>query len=153
MAHVVTRKEEELQTLKRFLQNQGVKFNPNLIDYSYNEPCDIAYDKIQYQITAGDQNQLSKRRQDIQKYGHFLIIRPIAESNDPKVIIEKALQKKTLKSDKVVNLLIDCTSSADYPKHLRKIKFKEYISKHKKKCGSWNKIFLVFRDQNIQLVK
>lgn len=154
MAHIVIRKEEELQTLKRFLQNQCVKFNPNLVDYSYSEPCDVAYDKTQYQITAGDQDQLAKRRQDLQKHGQFCIIRSIAESNNPKIIIEKALQKKILKSNKAVNLLIDCISSADYyPGHIREIEFKKYISEHKELCGSWNKIFLVFRNQNIQLVE
>lgn len=151
MAHIITREEEELQTLKRFLQNQGVKFNPNLID-SCDEPCDIAYNGIQYQITTGNQDQVSKKRQDIQKYGHFLIIRPIAESNDPKTIIEKALQKKALKSDKAVCLLIDCTSSADYPKQIRSIKFKNYISECRKQCGSWKSIILVFRDQNLQII-
>lgn len=151
MVHIVTRKEEEIQTLRKFVENLGEKFDSDLVDYSCDEPCDVSYKKVQYQITVGDQDLIAKKGQDMKKYGRYLVIRSIKDSNDPKVIVEKALQKKAKKSSKLITLLIDCTTAADYPKQEREEIFKKYRLTHEDLRGLWESIYLVFRGQNIEL--
>lgn len=50
MSHVVTKQEEELQTLKKFIENSGKEFDLSLVDYSHSEPCDVAYKGVQLRI-------------------------------------------------------------------------------------------------------
>ena len=151
MLHIVTRQDEEVQTLKRFVENLGEKFDPKLIDYSKGEPCDVSYKEIQYQITEGDQDQLAKKRKQIDKEGRYLIVRSISEANNPKEIIERALEKKVYKSNNDIILLIDCISSGNYSLQEREQSFKNYFSENRKLSGSWQNIYIVFSSYNIQL--
>ena len=44
-----TRQEEEVQTLQKFIENRGEKFDPGLVSYSgIQEPCDVSYKGIEF---------------------------------------------------------------------------------------------------------
>ncbi|PIQ69528.1 MAG: hypothetical protein COV90_00780, partial [Candidatus Tagabacteria bacterium CG11_big_fil_rev_8_21_14_0_20_41_11] len=60
-----TREREEIQTLKRFIENLGEEFIPELAiqDRSIiKEPCDVSYKGIEYQITYGNRKLLGDIR-------------------------------------------------------------------------------------------
>lgn len=154
MLHKVTRQEEEIQTLERFVKNIGEKFTVKLVSYSGiknpDDINDVFYDGIPYQITYGDSEYLGESRKTISKKGIFSNIRsrPINYCSE---IIEKSLKKKNYMSGEGIILLIDCDYTGAYSLLERKDLCKKYLLEHKDLKGSWQHIFLVFPDGNIEL--
>jgi len=61
----VTRAQEEIHTLEKFIKNQGMEFVPELAIQNrllLREPCDVSYRGIEYQITYGNRKQLGDLR-------------------------------------------------------------------------------------------
>ena len=72
--------------------------------------------------------------------------------NYPEQLIGTALKKKRGKSDDKTTLLIKCASSGYYPSiNEREKEFKDYFLKNQELGGSWQHIFVVFPNSNIQL--
>lgn len=152
MDKLVTRQEEELQTLKRFVENKNESFSSKLVSYSYPEPCDVAYAEVQYQITYGDQKRVSEIRKTISKGETYFAIRGIDESNKPEVVIKQALTGKVTKSSPSVVLLIDCTYSTTLTPPGVEVSFKQYADENAALKGQWLDIYAVFPKINIRLM-
>ncbi|MDD5152958.1 MAG: hypothetical protein PHS95_03150 [Candidatus Pacebacteria bacterium] len=158
----ITRPQEEIQTLKRFIENQGDKFISELAvqDRSkINEPSDVSYKGIEYQITYGDQKFLEHRRKinSIRKgnsnVGESCVgIRSFAEIDYPKILLETALKNKKDKSDNKTSLLIDCICTPYVSLLEIKTICKKYFNDNEQKIGGlWQHIFIVFSCDNVQL--
>ena len=151
----ITRPQEEIQTLKRFIENQGDEFisESAIQDRSkINEPSDASYCGVEYQITYGDRNKLSQLRKSIATSGSYLGINSISEVTYAQGLLEDALTDKKTKSDNKMTLLIDCTYTS-YGSFLeREGMCKKYFMDNEKTAGgSWQHIFVVFPDGNVQL--
>jgi hypothetical protein len=149
------REDEELATLKRFIENQDKAFfKERAIQdrLKIKEPVDIFYEGELYQVTYGDAAELGRFRKEIDKNGLTTSIRRIEIDDYARVCIESALDKKRNKSDENVVLLVDCTGTSYQSYGFREGKFKEYFNNKKSELGGlWKNIFVVFPDGNIQL--
>ena len=152
---VTTRKEEELQTLQRFIKNQNELFGHEQViqgESRLKEPADVMYKRVQYQITYGDAKKLAELRKSISNEGNYSAIRGIVEQDYAGELIDDALKKKKNKSDKGMTLLIDCTytSFGTLPDR-KKLCEKHFNNNGSKFAGLWQHIFVVFLDGNIHL--
>lgn len=158
MAQKVTRREEEKQTLQRFIENQGKEFHPGSAIYSgIQEPCDVSYKGINYQITYGDQKLIGEIRKTTSKKKDnfssevFCTIRNISDTY-AETLISEALKNKKNKSIDKVTLLIDCPFPGDYTSiENREKRLKKYFTENQNLGGRWQCIFIVFPDGNIKL--
>lgn len=152
MVQKVTRQEEEKQTLQRFIENQGEEFYLDLVNYlGIQEPCDVLYKGIEYQITYGDQKLIGELRKKISKGEIYCGIRNLSESYAETFLYE-TLKKKKDKSNNRIILLIHCKFSGIYaPIAEREIIFKKYFTENQDLGGLWQHIFIVFPDGNIKL--
>lgn len=159
----VTRPEEELQTLRKFIENQGRDFIPEkaIQDRAQlKEPADVLYEGIGYQITYGDAAQLgesrkitSVRRKDNPQLSEtYSNVRHIVEPKYAEMCLKNALENKKNKSDKNMTLLIHCVSTSYETLENRGDLCKKYFSSNESTLGgSWEHIFAIFPDGNIQL--
>ena len=153
----VTRAQEEMQTLKKFIENQGIDFVQELviIDRSkLREPCDMSYKGIEYQITYGNRKQLGDIRKTISDEGKYCGISglpPIADY--VKEVLETALEDKKDKSDEKMTLLIEPAYTSYGLFHEEgDVAFKKYFKDNEQRIGGlWQHIFVVFSGGNIQL--
>ena len=152
MVQKVARQEEEKQTLQRFIENRGEEFYPDLVNYlGIQEPCDVSYKGIEYQITYGDQKLIGELRKKTSEDKIYCGIRNLSESYAETFIYE-ALKKKKDKSSDKVTLLIHCNFAGIYASLAeREIIFKKYFAENQDLGGSWQHIFIVFSDGNIKL--
>ncbi len=158
MLHIVTRKEEEIETLEKFINNQNEKFDYDLVkSFSENNPIDFSYKGINYQITYGDQLQLAERRkitsipEDDSRSKQFIGIRNLS-GDWIHTFLYNALNKKRHLSGNNITLLIDCFGRGDnssLPE--REEKLKKFFSENQYLGGSWQHIYIVFSDGNIKL--
>ena len=163
LEHRVTRPEEELQTLQRFVQNQGRNFFPEKAiqdRMKIKEPADVFYEETEYQITYGDTTQLAslrkvtslRRKDDPNLSERFVAIRGLSSANYAEMCLKNALVNKKIKSDKNMILLIDCTYTSYRSLQYRENLCKQYFNDNKLSLGgSWGHIFAVFPDGNIFL--
>ena len=156
MAKKVTRQEEEIQTLKKFIKNFSEIFDLSLVKYPpQNNPSDLVYKNINYQITYGDQNLIGELRKTTSKGKIFCGIRNVSNDNEKYVIefIGNALKKKLNQSSNDITLLIDCGFPGIYdPNKTEKRKIlQEYIQNNQNLTGKWKNIYTVFLDCNIKL--
>jgi hypothetical protein len=158
MAQKATRREEEKQTLQKFIENQGEEFYPDLVSYlRIQEPCDVLYKEIEYQITYGDQKLIGEMRQKTAKKKDnllgeiFCTIRDISDTY-AETLIHGALENKKNKSSDKMILLIHCSFPGIYaPIEAREEKLKKYFTEHQDLGSKWQHIFIVFPDGNIKL--
>ena len=152
MAQKVTRQEEEKQTLQRFIENQGKEFCLDLVSYSgIEEPCDVLYKEIKYQITYGDQKLIGEIREKTSKGEIFCGIRNISDTY-AETLIHGALKNKKNKSSDKMTLLIHCNFPGDYASiEVRGERLKKYFAENQDLGGKWQHIFIVFSDGNIEL--
>ena len=155
----VTRPQEEIQTLKKFFENQGIKFDSELAiqDKSLREPCDASYQGIEYQITYGNRKMLGDMRKanSIRSKENPDIGGPYCKiggsPNYAQEILETALESKKNKSDKNMTLLIDPYPRLGFPFSGDSL-LKEYFKENEERLGGlWQQIFVVFSGENIQL--
>ena len=159
----VTRAQEEIQTLKKFIENQGIEFISELAIQDkllLREPCDVSYQGVEYQITYGNRKMLGdirkanhvRNKENLNVGGPFC---KIGGSTNYVQEISEALKDKKNKSDKNMTLLIEVYPSPN----LWFIKgsslfldLEEHFKKNERELGGlWQHIFVVFYDCNIQL--
>ena len=153
-----TRQDEEVQTLRKFIKNRGEIFQPNLALYrginpEVKEPCDISY-RVEYQITYGDTPLIGAIREKTSKGEKYCEIGTSPEEDYAEKLLKKPLEDKRHKSDSRITLLIDCTYASTFWYSLseRETRCKKYFIDNEKNIGgSWQHIFVVFPDWNIQL--
>jgi hypothetical protein len=81
----------------------------------------------------------------------FCTIRNISDTYAETLISEALKNKKNKSSDKMT-LLIHCSFSGVYASiEMREEKLKKYFAEHHDLGGSWQHIFIVFPDGNIEL--
>lgn len=157
MTQKITRQEEK-QTLQRFIENQGKEFYSGLAIYSgIQEPCDVSYKGIDYQITYGDQKLIGEtRRKTSKKNGNlrgeiFCGIRNISDTY-AETLIHGALKNKKNKSSDKVTILIHCSFPGDYASiEVRRERLQKYFAENQDLGGKWQHIFIIFPDGNIKL--
>lgn len=151
----VTREQEEIQTLERFIRNCGQVFIPGLAiqDKSkIKEPSDVFYKGTDYQITYGDREHLAKSRKATNKNGTYFTMRSHSKANYAEELLNVALDEKKDKSDNKMTLLVDCTYTSWLPISERETLCRKYFNDNIQKLrGSWCHIFVVFPDGNVQL--
>ena len=147
---IVTKEDVELETLKTFLHNANVQFSDKLIEHGRGEPTDIRYDGTNYQITIGDKEAVEERRKVTSKKGSaYSNIRDV--SNIISLLLNGALTKKSLRSDKETILLIDVMSTGGLDWDTLRNRASEWANNNQNLCQGWKKIYLVFRQKNIQI--
>jgi len=161
MSLKVTRAQEEIQTLKKFIENQGVEFIPELAiqDKSLlKEPCDISYQGVEYQITYGNRKLLGDMRKtnSVRDKENPNIGGPFCKiGGSPNYVREilEALKDKKNKSDKNMILLVEVYPSPSRPFFMdREELLKEHFKKNEQELGGlWQHIFVVFCNWNVQL--
>ena len=147
----VTQKEVEIETVKTFIQNKGEEFSDSLIDYKgIEEPCDIKYKGINYQITIGDKKEVEGRRKVTSRGSIYTNIRNIHDDIST-VLLRDALSKKSMRSSENTVLLIEVSSTGNLSWEELEKKFSEFVSNNQNLCGKWKEIYAVFPERNIQL--
>jgi hypothetical protein len=156
MDQKATRQQEEMQSMQIFIENCGKKFRPDLIVFPpQNDPCDITYKEVNYQITYGDQKLIGDIRKQTSKKKIYCGIRN--ESGNymkyAKKFIYDALKKKLYQSSNNITLLIHCSFKGIYDpaKTERNKIFKDFIMENQDLIGAWQNIYIVFPDCNIKL--
>lgn len=162
MAQKVTRQEEEIQTLKKFIENQGEEFYPDLVSYSgIQEPCDVSYKGVEYQITYGNRELLgdlrkttsirSKENPNVSESFCRIISHPPL-IDYAKEVLEAALEDKKDKSDEKMTLLIEPAYTSYGLSPEGEVVFKKYFKDNEQRLGGlWQHIFVVFLGGNIKL--
>jgi hypothetical protein len=149
-----TQKDVELEAFKMFLKNEGKDFDGSLISFKKNEPTDIVYDGIQYQITIGDKEEIEERRKITSQKSIYCKIRNVKYV---KILIDsllrKSLDKKSLRADKNTTLLIEGWST--YFKNWNELEkeISSWVSKNYNLITVWDAVYLVFEGKNIKLIK
>ncbi len=163
MLKKATRQEEEAQTLRKFIENKGEEFQPGLALYRgmgpeaqkpCQEPCDVAYDGVEYQITYGDTALIGKIRKKTSGDEIYCDIRGHSEADCAEKLLGKSFENKRYKSDDKMTLLIDCTYASTFWHSLseRESIYKKYFLDNEQRFGGlWQHISIVFSDGNIQL--
>jgi len=152
----VTRPQEELQTLERFVCNQGKKFYAEKAiqdRLKLREPADVLYEGIEYQITYGDRERLSERRKVMCNKGIYpaqILSNQLSTYADR--LLRTALEDKKYKSHHEMILLIDCMTTALHPFKAREAWCQDYFRSDKENLGGfWKRLYVVFPDGNVQL--
>ena len=146
---VVIKEDVELETLKKFLNNQSVVFDKKLVDPSKTEPTDIRYDGINYQITEGDKKEVQTRRQITSKGTTYLTIRDT--TNIAELLLRSSLKKKSTRSDSNTVLLIDVMSTGGRDWDTLGKELSAWASQNSNLCSCWKEIYLVYREKNVKL--
>lgn len=146
---VVTKKDVELETLKKFLKNQSGIFNDSFIGSNKGEPTDIRYDGINYQITEGDKEAIQERRQITSKNTSFSGIRNTV--NIAELLLRGTLEKKSTRSDSNIVLLIDVMSSGGRNWNELEKEVSAWAKNNLSLCNCWKEIYLVYRSKNVKL--
>ena len=152
----VTRAQEEIQTLKKFIENQGIDFVSELAIQDglvLREPCDASYQGIEYQITYGNRELLGNIRKTISTQPFCGVIGHPSMEDYVKKVLETTLADKKDKSDEKMTLLIDpAYTSYGLFSDKGDAAFKKYFKDNEQRIGGlWQHIFVVFSGGNIQL--
>lgn len=156
IANKVTRQQEEEQSLKKFIENFGETFDLSLVECpSQNNPSDLIYKGVKYQITYGDQSLLGKIRTTTSKGDIYCGIRSLSNDNEKYAskFIGDALKKKLNQSSNDIILLIHCGFPGIYdPNKTERNKIlQDYIQNNQNLVGKWKNIYTIFPDCNIKL--
>lgn len=146
---IPTQKDIELDTLKNYLQNEGLEFNDLLIDNQISEPVDIRYNSINYQVTIGDKEKIEEMRRVTSKGERYIKIRSV--SNIAELLLRGALTKKSTRSDSNTILLIEVSSTGGLNWKDLENEVSRWASANYLLCKGWKIIFLVFNNKNIKL--
>jgi len=154
----ITRQEEEGQTLQKFLENQGEKFDPGFVSYlGIQEPCDVSYKGVEYQITYGNRKLLGDIKRELSNQGESRKIDSQVVGLPPtidyvKEILETALKDKKDKSDGKMTLLVEPAYTSYWSFSKEEMVFEKYFKDNEQSLGGlWQSIFIVFPDRNIKL--
>lgn len=147
---VATKEDVELETFKNYLNNRAIVFDEALIDANKNEPTDIRYDGVNYQITEGDKEAVQECRRITSKGISYCTIRDI--NNIAEVLLRGALTKKSIRSDSNTVLLISVgsTGGRDFESLGKELSY--WVSENITICNCWMDIYLVYSEANVRLV-
>lgn len=146
----ISQQQVELNTLSIFLNNQNFLFDETLIDYKKQEPTDIRYNGINYQITEGDKMQIQKTRQVTSKKGN--IYSTIRDTTDIiEILLGETLRKKSLRSDSNTVLLVEVFSTGGYDFDTLSKELSTWSKLNANLCNCWKEIYLVYPNANIRL--
>lgn len=147
-----TKEDVELETLKDFLRNKNIKFDDSLLSSKKNEPTDIRYNNVNYQVTTGDKVLIEKmRRKEAskeRKYSHG-IKKP---DNIIDLLLKESLEKKSIRSDKNTILLIDVMRDGFLSLENLKKQASNWAINNLNLCNVWKEIYLVYSDKNIKII-
>lgn len=145
----VTQQDVEREVLKRFLANKGVQFCLELIEKGAAEPTDIRYAGISYQITEGDKEQVQSRRREIYKEGGSLTVASTLDL--PERLLRRTLEKKEVRSDSEIVLLIDLMSKGALSDQELSKEVSNWANNNRNLCECWKEIYLVYRGKNVKV--
>ena len=153
MKRKATRQDEEAHTLIKYLKNNGIGYEPLKAFWPpQDDPRDVSYDGIDYQITYGSQKDLANRRK-ITSSGKIFLSISGQPTDYAKIYAGIPLGKKKNQADKKITLLIDCPTPGFYDPEMieRKKIFKLFVNSNEYLIKIWQNVFLVYNDGNITL--
>lgn len=136
---------EEIEAVEKFLKNQNKSFNKELIDKNTEEPTDISYSNVKYQIVSADfkfKKSINKEKR------HSSNRNPEKVFND--FVLEPLQKKNKYDKDSIKDIILIINAITDPPK--------EFINKELQKRQpsffqnfGFKNIYLVTRCQNIKI--
>lgn len=147
---IITKEDVELETLKKFLDNKSVIFDETLVDSNKEEPTDIRYNGVNYQITEGDKEVVQERRKITSKGTQFFAMRDIR--NIAELLLRGTLTKKSTRSDRNTVLLVDVMSTGGRDFKSLEEELSAWAINNINLCNCWKEIYLVYRRANVKLV-